>query len=580
MTNMFVHRVRAIVPYLACLHLLLANSTRLDAGNGEITVESKGGVVVCVSPPAAEVGLAVLKSGGNAVDAAVAVGFAQAVTWPEAGNIGGGGFMLVCPANGKEPVVVDYREVAPQKATKEMFAKGIDWQSAKTAGVPGTVRGLELAHKKFGKKPWKDLVMPAVKLAEDGFTVNAALAKSLNEVLSDPKTTNAEFRKTFSRKDDAKWQNGDTLRQPNLGRTLRVIAEVGPDAFYHNKDLLLRVDSKTPADLLEAEMTFSNGLITSKDLVNYKAIERTPIRGTYRGFEILAPPPPSSGGITLIETLNILENFEVKKHPWNSPETTHLVAEAMRRAFCDRARYLGDPDFTKFTVNTTTKEYAKKLIKGIDLTKATRSDTLAPEIELSKESNDTTHFSIIDKDGMAVSNTYTLENAYGCRVVVRGAGYILNNEMTDFNPRPGVTTRTGIIGTEPNQIAPGKRMLSSMCPTIVLKDNKPILITGSPGGRTIINTVLGVVVNTIDYEAGGRAAIDAPRLHHQWFPDRIVIEERPDAAKLSAALKMLGHTVAKSAQQGDAHTIRIDPKTGMRTGIADHRRDGKALGEQ
>ena len=520
-----------------------------------------GGMVVTVSPPATDVGVDILKAGGNAVDAAVAVGFAEAVTWPEAGNIGGGGFMLIHRPNAK-PVFIDYREIAPAAATEEMFAKAIDYQSVKTAGVPGTVRGFELAHKRFGKLAWKDLVLPAVKLAEEGFAINAALAGRLNGVQT---AKNPEFQRIFGKKGG--WKAGDILQQTDLGGSLRLIAEKGPDAFYTG---LL-------ADKIAAEMKASGGLITLEDLKNYKAEARTPLTGTYRGYEIIGAPPPSSGGTALITALNILELHDLKKNPWMSPETTHLVAEAMRRAFADRAKYLGDPGFARVPEELLTKEHAKELAKSIDPDKATRSETLVPEIELAPDKNETTHFSIVDGDGMAVSNTYTLENSFGCKVVVRGAGFILNNEMTDFNQKPGVTNRAGLIGTEPNLVAPGKRPLSSMTPTILLKDGKLALVTGSPGGRTIINTVLCVVINFVDFGGDIRAAVDAPRMHHQWFPDRISLEDFPGREKLDEKLKPLGHTVVTN-KQGDAHSVAVDSKTGRLVGAADKRLDGSAKG--
>lgn len=531
-------------------------------------VEGRNGMVVCVSPLAADAGVEILKRGGNAVDAAIAVAFAEAVTWPEAGNIGGGGFMLVWPGAGKEPVVIDYRETAPAAATPDMFAKGIDYQSPKVAGVPGTVRGLELAHKKFGKLPWKDLVLPAVKLAEDGFEVNAALARRLNGVLTGKRVTNAEFRRVYGKNGGAdRWQPGDRLTLPDLGKTLRAIAETGPEAFYTGK----------LAELVEAEMKAGGGLITKADLAKYEAKVRKPVHGTYRGYDVYAPPPPSSGGVALVEMLNILETFDLKKHERYSPQTVHLMAEAMRRAYLDRARHLGDQDFVTVPDHLTSKEYAKKLAAGIDPAKATPSESLAPDLTIADGGDSTTHFSVADKDGMCVANTYTLENSFGCRVVVRGAGYILNNEMTDFNHKPGVTTRTGLIGTKPNQVAPGKRMLSSMTPTILAKDGKPVLITGSPGGRTIINTVLCHVVNFVDYGMAPQALVDAPRMHHQWFPDRIAHEDFTGFPELSAKLKAMGHTVTKG-RQGDGHTIVIDPKTGTFYGAADRRLDGKAAG--
>ncbi len=553
---------------LSTLTLLLLTTLTASAQPKAETVTSKGGVVVCVSPPAADVGLNTLKNGGNAVDAAVATAFAMSVTWPEAGNIGGGGFMMIA-APGKDPTCIEYRETAPAAAKVDLFADAkVTWLNHKAAGVPGTVRGLARAHKKYGKLEWKLVVMPAVELAEEGFTVNAALAVGLNRVLADRLTTNAAFKQTYGKLDGKPWKVGDTLVLKELGRTLRLIAEKGADAFYTGE----------LAGLLEKEMKAEGGLITRTDLEAYKANERKPIHTTFRGYDVYGPPPPSSGGVALAEMLNILETFDLKKHSRWSPEATHLMIETMKRAYVDRARHLGDPDYTKIPPELTTKDYAKKLAATIDMRKATPSADLAPEITLDKVSDSTTHFSVIDKDGLAVSNTYTLENSYGNRVVVRGAGYILNNEMTDFNARPGLTTRLGGIGTKPNQIAPGKRMLSSMTPVIVLKDGKPVLITGSPGGRTIINTVLCVVLNVTEYGMTVAEAVSAPRFHHQWFPDVARFEGVKDFPELVTKLKPLGHSVTE-ARQGDAHSIGIDPKTGLRTGAADKRLDGKAVGE-
>jgi len=525
------------------------------------------GVVVCVAPLAAEVGAAVLGRGGNAVDAAVAVSFALAVTWPEAGNVGGGGFMLVQPPGDAAPTFIDYRETAPLAATVDMFAGKIDYTSAVTAGVPGTVRGLELAHRKFGKLPWKDLVLPAAALAEKGFVVNGPLAESLNEVLKSKRTSNAEFRRVYGNRGGKEpWRAGDTITLPDLGRTLRTVAERGPAAFYTGE----------LADTFDAEMTASAGLITKQDLAAYRAVERPALIGTYRGYDIVAAAPPSSGGTTLIEMLNVLENFDLKAHPRHSAETVHLMTEAMRRAFRDRAAFLGDPDFVKVPGHITTKAHAKSLAASIDLAKATTSESLAGDIPLAAEGPQTTHFSVVDAAGLAVSTTTTLENAFGCRVVVRGAGFLLNNEMTDFNHKPGVTDRTGNVGTPANRVAGGKRMLSSMCPIILRKGGRTVLVTGSPGGRTIINTVACVVVNVVDYGMSARDAVDAPRHHMQWSPDVVSLEDSPDFAALSGKLKALGHTVTKH-RQGDAHTIAIDPATGTAVGAADKRRDGAAV---
>jgi gamma-glutamyltranspeptidase/glutathione hydrolase len=523
-------------------------------------------MVVAVSPPGAEVGRDVLLRGGNAVDAAVATAFAMAVTYPAAGNIGGGGFMLVFPGRGAEPVVIDYREKAPLAATATMYTKKDTWYSHKAAGVPGTVRGLALAHARFGKLPWKDVVMPAVRLAEDGFVIDEALAGSLNWVVGSS-DDGSEMRRVLGKNGGAAWIAGDRLVQKDLGRTLRRIAEQGPDGFY-----------KGPvADLIVAEMKRGHGLITHRDLEEYRARARKPVHGTYRGYDVYAPPPPSSGGTCLVEMLNILENFDLRKQGRWSPETLHVMIEAMRRAYCDRARYLGDADFVTVPTFLTSKDYAKKLAAGIDLKHATRSEDLARDVPLKKEGDSTTHFSVIDADGMAVANTYTLERSYGSRVVVPGAGFLLNNEMMDFNWFPGETTRDGQIGTAPNQIAPGKRMLSSQTPTVVAKDGKAVLITGSPGSRTIINTVLCVVVNVIDFGMDARAAVDAPRLHHPWFPDEARFEGASEYPAAVARLRAMGHSVS-GTRQGDAHTIWVDPKTGRYVGAEDRRIDGKAAG--
>jgi len=535
--------------------------------------EYKNGVVVTVSEPGTDVGVAILKQGGTAVDAAVATAFALAVTHPAAGNIGGGGFMVVHPplskggqGGGSKPVVIEYRETAPADATKTMFKKGDSPYSHKVVGTPGTVRGMALAHQKFGKLPWKTLVMPAVELAQKGYVLDKHHVDSLNKMLASAKDF-AEFQRVFKKPDGTDWKVGDRHVQPDLAKTLRLIAEDGPDAFYKGKI----------ADLLVAEMKAGNGLITYADLAKYQAIERRPIHGTYRGYDVYGAPPPSSGGTCLLLMLNILENFDLKKHDRYAPQTLHLMTEAMRFAYADRARFLGDPAFTKIPDHLTTKRYADELAKKINLDKATRSEDLAKDITLTTEGDSTTHFSIIDKDGLAVSNTYTLEHSFGSRIVVKGAGFLLNNEMMDFNWRPGVTTKGGAIGTEPNTVAPGKRMLSSQTPTILAKDGKVFLVTGSPGGRTIINTMLNVVVNVVDYEMPIQKAVDAPRTHHQWFPDELKFEgmkQYPDTVK---ALQGMGHRVS-SARQGDAHSIWINPKTGGYVGAADKRLSGKSSG--
>jgi gamma-glutamyltranspeptidase/glutathione hydrolase len=526
------------------------------------------GLVVAVSPPGADVGCSILRAGGNAVDAAVATAFAMAVTYPAAGNIGGGGFMLIHPPAGKgEPVVIDFRETAPAAATRTMFHKGDSLYTHKAVGVPGTVRGLAGAHQRFGRLPWKEVVLPAVKLAEEGFLIDAQLAGSLNGVVASSAAF-PELRRVLGKDNgDTPWHAGDRLVQKDLGKTLRRIAEQGPNAFYEGPI----------ADLIAAEMRTGGGYITTADLQNYKAKVRKPIHGTYRGFDVYAPPPPSSGGICLVEMLNVLENFDLRKQGRWSPQTLHLMIETMRRAYCDRARYLGDQDFVSIPEHLTSKEYARKLAGSIDPAHATRSEALAPDVPLPCEGDSTTHFSVIDADGMAVSNTYTLERSYGSRIVVKGAGFLLNNEMMDFNWFPGETTRGGQIGTPANQIAPGKRMLSSQTPTVVSRGGKVVLVTGSPGSRTIINTVLCVVVNVLDFDMDVRAAVDAPRLHHPWLPDRAGFEGGADYHEAVRQLQRMGHTVSWT-RQGDAHTIGLDPRTGRYVGAADRRIDGKVAG--
>ncbi len=557
-------------------------------------VAAERGIVVCVSPAAADVGAELLRRGGNAVDAAVGTALAMAVTFPEAGNIGGGGFMMIRPVDG-EPVCIEYRETAPAKCRADTFVRDTNLVGHRTVGVPGTLRGLEMAHKKYGKLKWRDVALPAVRLAREGFAIDAVLAADLNRLVADGAKF-PEFVEVFGKREEKKgeekataptdpltaslrarrselpqWQAGDVLKQPELADTLERVARLGPDEFY----------TGVTAELIVEEMRRGKGFITEADLEAYRATERKPVHGTYRGYDIYSSPPPSSGGTVLVEALNILEQFPLKDYGRYSPRTLHLVTEAMKRAYADRARYIGDPAFTEIPAHLTTKEYAKQLAAGISLDQATPSAKLAPEIKLGEESPSTTHFSVVDASGMAVSNTYTLQASYGSRVVVRGAGFLLNNEMTDFNWRPGVTDRTGRIGTPANQVAPGKRMLSSQCPTIVARDGKLVLVTGSPGGRTIPNTVINVVLNVLEFEMDVDAAVAAPRTHHQWFPDELRFEaaDLPEHAETIAALVKLGHRVQKKpVRQGDAHSILL--RDGKLYGAADTRRTlGKAATE-
>ncbi|MCH8921837.1 MAG: gamma-glutamyltransferase [Planctomycetes bacterium] len=525
-------------------------------------VSATHGVIVSVSPRASNVGLAVLRRGGTAVDASVATAFALAVTWPEAGNIGGGGFMLIHPGAGKKPVCVDYRETAPAASTEKMFVKQTDRHNHLLVGVPGTVRGLALAHSRFGKLPWRDLLAGSIKLAGEGFEIDETLARGLNSILAESKRYK-ELQRVYGKADGSEWKAGDRLVQPDLAATLRRIAEHGADEFYTGKT----------AELLAAEMKAGGGIITMDDLAGYRAKVRRPIHGTFRGHDVYGPPPPSSGGICLVQMLNVLERFPLRRQGRYSPETLHLMIETMRRSFRDRAEHLGDADFVKIPEHLTTKKYAAKLAASIDLKRATSSESLAGEIRLAPESKSTTHFSVIDRTGMAVSNTYTLEQSYGSRVVVRGAGFLLNNEMGDFNWRPGHTDRQGRIGTPANRIVPGKRMLSSQCPVIVAKDGRVVLATGSPGGRTIINTSLCIVLNVLEFQMPLERAVRAPRIHHQWFPDQVRFEgARLDAhAAAVKQLQAMGHKINPAARkQGDAHSIHV--VDGEYRGVADRRR--------
>ncbi len=540
---------------------LLLAIVAFPAAERDRGVASRTGLVVCASAPACEAGAAVLARGGNAVDAAVATAFALAVTHPSAGNIGGGGFMIVRTRSGAV-TAFDYREKAPLEATRTMYlgADGRIDRSLTSAGylapgVPGTVRGLELAHQKFGTLAWKDTVMPAVELAERGFVVSASLAQGLNAQLAGEMGTFPASVAAYGKPGGSPWQAGDRIVLADLARTLRAIATRGADEFYEGR----------VADLVEQDMKANGGLITKMDLAAYRAKVRTPVRGTYKGHEIISMPPPSSGGVALVEMLNMLEGADLKSKGLLTAPAIHLQIEAMRRAYLDRARHLGDPDFVSVPVERlTSKGYARTLAASIDPARASSSVELGKDIVTThaSESDETTHFSVMDRAGMAVVSTYTLEGGYGSRVVVKGAGFLLNNEMGDFNRNPGETNQTGEIGTPANLIEPGKRMLSSMTPTMVLKRGKVVLLTGSPGGRTIINTVLAVVLGVTEYGLSGREAVDLVRIHHQWLPDRVTIEDVAAAdggvgADVLEKLRAMGHDVRVQGRQGDAHTIWV-----------------------
>ena len=530
------------------------------------------GMVVSQEATASKVGAGVLKAGGNAIDAAIATAFALAVVHPAAGNIGGGGFIVFRPASG-DPAAYDFRETAPAAATPAMFLTAGRYDSAKhheshlSVGVPGTVAGLHLAWKQHGTLPWKRLVQPAIALARDGFPLSEALAASLARVLPSMKRYPASIAQ-FSR-NGVPYGPGETFRQPDLARTLARIADKGPAGFYEGET----------ARLIEREMAANGGLITRGDLKAYTPERRVPLRGTYRGYEILSMPPISSGGTALIQMLNVLEGYPLAANGWGSAQNTHLLIEAMRRAYADRARHLGDPAFNPSMPidRLISKDYAASLRATIQAGRASRSSPAS--FEWPREPGETTHFSVVDAARNAVSLTYTLEAGYGSKIVVPGAGFLLNNEMGDFNAGPGLTDATGLIGTEPNLAAPGKRMLSSMTPTIVTRDGRLFMVTGSPGGRTIIATVLHTILNVIDYGMNAQEAVDAARFYHQWLPDTAYYERNGLSPDTLAILNRLGHTLEPIGVQGIAEIIVVEPRTGKLAGGSDRRDvDGGAAG--
>ena len=541
---------------------LVISSLTLDAGSAPF--RAKRGMVVSQSDIASQIGFQVIRDGGNAVDAAVATAFALAVTHPTAGNIGGGGFLVSRSASG-EATTFDFREAAPTGSHPEMWLVNgkydteLHHNSHRAVGVPGTVAGLHLAWKTLGSRPWKELVAPAIVLARDGFEVSDALARSLARTLDSFKKYPASLAQ-FSR-NGVPYRAGDILKQPDLARTLDRIANQGPAGFYEGETAML----------LEKEMKANGGLITREDLKNYQAKQRAPIKGTYRGHDIIGMAPPSSGGTSVQLMLNMLESTDLKANGYGSSQNLHLIAESMRRAFAERAQHLADPDFvsTMPIDRLISKPYAAELRKTINATRASKSSPST--FTWATESDETTHFSIVDGKRNAVAVTYTLEAGYGSKIVAPGTGFLLNNEMGDFNAGPGLTDATGLIGTDPNLARPGKRMLSSMSPTIVAKDGKLVMVTGSPGGRTIINTVLLTILNVIDFGMNAQEAVDAGRIHHQWLPDRITYEEFGFSADTIAALKAMGHTVEQNQNQGVAQVIVYNAADDMLEGGLDRR---------
>ena len=543
----------------------------LEAGSEP--TRAKKGMVISSSAIGSEIGAQVLRDGGNAIDAAVATAFALAVAHPAAGNIGGGGFLLYRSASG-DAVAYDFRERAPSGSSPTMFLKNgqydfdVHHNSYLSVGVPGTTAGLYLAWKDHGKLSWKRLVEPAVKLARDGFPVSIGLAESLSGILDEMKRYPASMAQ-FS-KSGVPYEAGDILRQRDLARTLQRIADQGTAGFYEGETALL----------IEKEMKEHGGLITREDLKAYQPKKRTPIRGRYRDYKIIAMPPPSSGGVALLEMLNIVEGYDLKGDGYASARTVHWIVEAMRRAFADRAQYLGDSDFNPQMPieRLISKQRAADLRVTIRENRASKSSPT--EFSWPVEGNQTTHISVVDGQRNAVALTYTLEYSFGSRIVVPGAGFLLNNEMGDFNAGPGLTTSDGLIGTPPNLAQPGKRMLSSMTPAIVEKDGDVFMVTGSPGGRTIINTVLLTILNVVDFGMNAQDAVNAGRFHHQWLPDRITFERFAFSPDTLALLRTKGHELVQSGNQGAAEVIIRDPASGILEGGVDPRQPDAGAGVQ
>lgn len=550
-----------------------AYSSAIIEGQRMNPVQGKEGMAVTSHFLATHSAQEVLKKGGNAIDAAVTAAFSLAVTQPRSGNIGGGGFMLISSEQNDEVVAIDYREKAPGKATVDMFLdkdgnanSQVSRYSHLAAGVPGTVAGLAMALEQYGTISLREAMAPAIKLAEEGFLVTPRFSDGLKAKEGMLKKWDSSKR-IFYKADGSYYEPGDIFIQKDLAETLKRISENGIKEFYEGKT----------AELLVAEMAKHGGLISMDDMKNYSPGLRMPVHGSYRGYDIYSMSPPSSGGVHVAQILNILEGYPISEYGHNSAQTIHLMAEAMKRAYADRSMYLGDEDFVEVPLKgLTSKNYAASLREGIDTKKATPSETIAPGKPLPFESNETTHFSIVDKFGNGVSNTYTINFSYGSGIVVEGAGFLLNNEMDDFSSKPGVPNAYGLIGGEANKIEPNKRMLSSMSPTIVKQDGKNFLVTGSPGGSRIITTTLQVIMNVIDHGLNIQSAVAAPRIHHQWLPDQLRVEEglSPDTVK---GLQDMGHDVKQKSAMGAIQSIMI--KDGVMYGGADPRRStGLAAG--
>jgi gamma-glutamyltranspeptidase/glutathione hydrolase len=529
------------------------------------------GMVVCAYPDAAKVGLDILKKGGNAIDAAVAVQFALAVTLPEAGNIGGGGFMVYRSAKGQANTL-DFREKAPAASSANMYldsagnvVPNMSLATHQASGVPGSVDGMIEAHKKYGKLKWAELIEPAITLARDGFKITKRLADDLNRNANDFKARNPN-KKYFLK--DTRWQEGDVLVQDDLANTLQQIRDKGRDGFYGGD----------VADKLVAEMQAGKGMITKQDLKNYHAIWRKPITGDYKGYKIITMPPPSSGGIALLQLLHSVESYPLSKWGFNKDSTVQVIVEAERRVYADRSKYLGDPDFYKVPVDSLLKPaYIEARMKNFNWGAATPSSSIQPGSFAGYESDQTTHYSIVDKEGNAVSITTTLNGSFGSKIIVGGAGFLLNNEMDDFSAKPGVPNMFGLIGGKANSIQPGKRMLSSMTPTIVEKDGKLFMVVGTPGGSTIITSVFQTILNVIDFNKSMQSAVNAKRFHHQWLPDVVNAEKEALDSLTIDKLTKKGYKITVGSGIGRVDAILVT-KWGYYQGGADPRGDDTKLG--
>ena len=569
-SSLAFHRM---VKYAFCgIILIAAGFIFVQPGSAQgNTAQYRNGMVVCATPGAARVGLDVLKKGGNAVDAAVAVQFALAVTHPEAGNIGGGGFMVYRSATG-ETNTLDFREKAPARASRNMYLDSagnviskMSLETDQASGVPGSVDGMVQAHLKYGRLKWADLLQPAIDLAHNGFNITRRLASDLNRIHNQFVKLNPG--KTYLLKDGG-WKEGDLLVQDDLAKTLELIRDKGRDGFY----------AGTVADQLVEEMKKGNGLISKSDLENYHAVWRKTLTGAYKDYKIITMPPPSSGGIALLQLLQSVEKYPLHRWGYNRDSTVQLIVEAERRVYADRSKYLGDPDFYKVPVDSLLNpHYNKSRMKNFNWNAATPSSSIQPGTFVGYESDETTHYSIVDREGSAVAITTTLNGTFGSKIFVGGAGFLLNNEMDDFSSKPGVPNMFGLVGGKANSIQPGKRMLSSMTPTIIEKDGKLFMVVGTPGGSTIITSVFQTILNVIEFDQDMQQAVNSKRFHHQWLPDEVDIEKDALDNQTRARLEQKGYKIIDNGPSGRVDAI-LKTKDGYYEGGADPRGDDTKLG--